>query len=146
MDLIPKILTISLVAGLSAQFLKILVKSIKLRKIKLSMIDDYGGMPSAHTAFLASLLVSIGIYEGIQSTSFAICFIIAAILVRDAVGIRMEMEKQSRIIKKIVNANNFEKQINAQGELSDRMGHTYPEVIAGGLLGIIFAIISYFIF
>ncbi len=146
MDLLPKILIISLISGLFAQLLKIVIKSIKARKFKASTFDDYGGMPSAHTAFLSSLLTSIGFYEGIYSTLFAVCFIIAAILVRDAVGIRMELEKQGRIIKKLVGVNNFEKKLNVEDELADRMGHTYPEVVVGGLIGILLAAILYFIF
>lgn len=145
MELIPKILLISLAAGLFAQILKVILKSIKARNIKVSTFDDYGGMPSAHSAFLTSLLTAIGFYEGVLSTSFAISFVIASILIRDAVGIRMELEKQGKIIKKIVNANNFEKEINAEGELADRMGHTYPEIIVGGIMGVLIAIILYFI-
>jgi hypothetical protein len=146
MEFLPKILIISLVAGLFAQFIKIVLKSYKARKVKVSTFDDYGGMPSAHSAFLTSMLTAIAIYEGVLSTSFAIAFIIASILIRDAVGIRMELEKQGRIIKKLVNANNYEKEINAEDELADRMGHTYPEIIVGGLLGIAIAVIFFFIF
>lgn len=146
MELLPKILLMSLAAGSFAQIMKIVLKSIKARKVKVATFDDYGGMPSAHSAFLASLLTAIGIYEGVLSTSFAISFVIASILIRDAVGIRMELEKQGKIIKKIVNANNFEKEIDAEGELADRMGHTYPEIIVGGLMGVIVSTIFYFIF
>jgi len=146
MEYLPKILIISLVAGLVTQLIKIMIKSVKARKFNISTFDDYGGMPSAHSAFLSSLLTAIVIYEGVLSTAFAVSFVIAAILIRDAVGIRMELEKQGKVIKEIVNHNGLKKTINANEKLADRMGHTYPEIIVGLFIGVIFAILFYYIF
>lgn len=143
MDLLPKILIISLIAGVFTQAVKIIFKSIKAKKFKFSTLDDYGGMPSSHASFLTALLTAIGLQEGIFTTSFAVSFVIAAILIRDAVGIRMELEKQGKLIKQIVKKQNLDKdkQIFVDGKIGDRIGHTYPEIFVGGIIGIVLAFI-----
>lgn len=140
---IPKILIISLVAGVLAQIIKILIKSTKNGKFNVKSVDDYGGMPSSHSAFLIALLTAIGLKEGIFSTSFAIAFVVTAILIRDAVGIRMELEQQGKLLKKV--AQSYKANIEIADGIGNRIGHTYPEVIVGGAIGFVLALILYYL-
>lgn len=98
----PKILIISLLAGIIAQGIKFFLKMVKNGKINWSDWDDYGGMPSAHAAFLASLCTAIALREGIASSTFALTFIFSIILIRDALGLRMYIEKHGKLIAQII--------------------------------------------
>ncbi|NQV13798.1 MAG: divergent PAP2 family protein [Parcubacteria group bacterium] len=142
LEVIPKILIISLIAGLFAQGIKVLIKSTKNGKFNVKSVDDYGGMPSSHSAFLISLLTAIGLQEGVLSTAFAVTFIIATLLIRDAVGIRMELEQQGKFLKKVAEIQQPKLKI-ADG-IGNRIGHTYPEVIVGGAIGFALAFILYY--
>ncbi|MFH2105234.1 MAG: divergent PAP2 family protein [Parcubacteria group bacterium] len=142
LEVIPKILIISLIAGLTAQGIKILIKSTKNGKFNVKSVDDYGGMPSSHSAFLISLLTAIGLQEGVLSTAFAVTFIIATLLIRDAVGIRMELEQQGKFLKKVAEVQ--QPKLKIANGIGNRIGHTYPEVIVGGAIGFALALILYY--
>jgi uncharacterized protein len=148
MDSFPTILVISLFSGVFAQGLKFFLNVKKKGKLNWHDWDNYGGMPSAHAAFLASLCTAIALAEGISSTSFALAVVISAILIRDALGLRMYIEKHGQLLVQIVKkqpqeekVKNFAKKIG-----SVRIGHTYLEVTVGVLIGIIIALITYPLF
>ncbi|MBU1178386.1 divergent PAP2 family protein [Patescibacteria group bacterium] len=143
LEVIPKILIISLISGLAAQAVKILIKSTKNGKFNVKSVDDYGGMPSSHSAFLISLLTAIGLHDGVLSTSFAIACIMSTLLIRDAVGIRMELEQQGKFLKKV--AESQQPQVKIADGIGHRIGHTYPEVIVGGAIGFALAFILYYL-
>lgn len=144
LEIIPKILIISLIAGILAQVIKLLIKSTKNGKFNLRSVDDYGGMPSSHAAFMISLLTAIGLEEDIFSTSFAVTFIITAILIRDAVGLRMELEQQGKFLKKIAKSQKPEEKVEIPDGIGNRIGHTYPEIIVGGVIGFVVALILHY--
>ena len=123
--------------------IKILIKSTKNGKFNVKSVDDYGGMPSSHSAFLISLLTAIGLQEGVLSTYFAVAFIVSVLLIRDAVGIRMELEQQGKFLKKI--AESQQPKVKIADGIGNRVGHTYPEVIVGGAIGFALALILYYL-
>ena len=53
------VLWVALVACLMAQFLKIVVELVQHRQINLRVLFTSGGMPSAHSAFVAALAVGV---------------------------------------------------------------------------------------
>lgn len=138
MDQLPKILIISLLAGIIAQGIKFTLKIIRNGKINWNDWDDYGGMPSAHAAFVASLCTAIALKEGVASTSFALTFIISAILIRDALGLRMYIEKHGKLIAQVIEKQPQEERIKNYAKKlgSERIGHTPIEVIVGTFIGI----------
>ena len=142
----PKILIIALLAGIIAQGLKFLIKVAKNGKVDWSEWDDYGGMPSAHSAFVASLCTSVLLQEGITSTIFAVTFVISAILIRDALGLRMYIEKHGKLISQVISKQPQEEQTKGYAKKlgSERIGHTPIEVIAGGSLGIACALLLFY--
>lgn len=143
---IPKILIISLIAGLFTQGLKVLIKGIKRGKINWRDWDDYGGMPSAHAAFLISLSTACALQEGIASTAFAICIILSAILIRDALGLRMFLENHGKILIKLIQKQPEEGKIIKFRSMGTRIGHTYSEIIVGALIGLILTFLLYPLF
>ncbi len=142
--LIPKILIISLIAGLFTQGLKLLLKRFKEKKISWRDWDDYGGMPSAHAAFLTSLCTAVALKEGLTSTTLAVSIIISLILIRDALGIRMYLENHGKILARLIQKQPKEERIKSyEKTLGGRIGHTYSEIAVGALIGIAFALLAY---
>ena len=90
-------------------------------------------MPSAHAAVVSAITSAVYIEQG-ASALFAITLIISIIFLRDALGLRMIVKKQSKILKKITP--------KASG-LSESEGHKIPEVIIGIALGIIITLLIY---
>lgn len=123
---------IPIVVGGVVQFIKFIVYSLKHGwDIKYAM--THGHMPSAHTAFIVSLVTSVGYYDGIATGAFAVAVALAIIVIDDAARLRMYMGDQGRYLNMLI------RQLNVSEEqfprLHERMGHRVSEVIIGGLLG-----------
>ena len=101
-----------------------------------------GGMPRSHSATVCGLTVASGLCYGVDSFQFAISFILAAVVMYDAIGVRQETGKQAKLLNLIMeqdwfNLNNQE----IQQRLKEFVGHTPLQVAAGAALGIILALI-----
>ncbi|TAK96743.1 divergent PAP2 family protein [Patescibacteria group bacterium] len=96
-------------------------------------IMTHGHMPSAHTAFIVSVVTSVGYYDGIHSGAFAVALALALIVIDDAARLRMYMGDQGRYLNMLI------RQLNINEEqfprLKERVGHRISEVIVGGFLG-----------
>ena len=99
----------------------------------------HGHMPSAHTAFIVSLVTSVGYYDGIHTGAFAVAVALAIIVIDDAARLRMYMGDQGRYLNMLI------RQLNVNEEqfprLKERMGHRVSEVIVGGILGFVLTIL-----
>lgn len=96
-----------------------------------------GGMPSAHSTFVISLLTAIGIKNGIRSDVFAICLVLSIIVIYDAMNIRYQSGLHAKALNKI---NSHE-----DHSLNESLGHTPIEAFAGGIVGLTTASIIMFI-
>ena len=117
------------------------------KKFELKRFLGDGGMPSAHAATVASLATITGIHYGFSSFQFAVCAIIAVIVCRDAVGVRMETGKQSKIINDL---RDYVLEMG-KGEVDDTklkefVGHTPLQVVIGFIIGVIVAVVISLIF
>ncbi|MFI3307705.1 MAG: divergent PAP2 family protein [Mycoplasmatota bacterium] len=134
-------LIIPIVTLIISQLIKLIVETIKEKKFNFKrFLNGYGGMPSTHSALTSSLATIIGINIGFDSPLFAITTIFTFIVIVDAVGVRLESEKQAEAINDIskqINKNNKFKIFN----LKEQIGHEPLEVFAGVILGIISAAI-----
>lgn len=105
-----------------------------------------GGMPSSHTAAVMGLLIACGLKFGLGSGYFAISFILAMIVVRDAMGMRRQVGEHSKalnlIFKEIIESENPEHAEKAFNELA---GHTPLQVFAGAAVGVAVALLMSFI-
>jgi acid phosphatase family membrane protein YuiD len=135
MDLILPYLVflIPIVVGLIAQTIKFTAYTIK-HGWNPGYALTHGHMPSAHTAFITSLVASVGWYEGIESGAFAVSIILAIIVIDDAVRLRMYMGDQGRYLNMLIRQLSVD--TNKYPRLKERIGHRVSEVIAGGILGI----------
>jgi acid phosphatase family membrane protein YuiD len=72
------------IAWLAAQLTKIAISR------KTTAFWQLGGMPSSHAALVGALATAIAMQEGYMSPSAAISYVLAAIVIHDAVHIRKQ--------------------------------------------------------
>ena len=81
----------SLVSGLVAQLLKVVVTLVRTRKLRLERFFDTGGMPSSHTSLVTTLTIGVARDSGIDSTMFSIVLLFGLYVVFEAAGLRQEV-------------------------------------------------------
>ena len=95
-------------------------------------------MPSSHTALVVGMAVSVGLNDGYSSTGFAVAFVLAAVVMYDAAGVRRAAGKQAKVINKLIQDMRIEHKVTEK-RLKELVGHTPLEVLAGAMLGIVVA-------
>ena len=136
-----KVLIVAAIAWLVAGILKVIIEVIVLKKFDIKRIFGAGGMPSSHTATVVALVISTGYYAGFSNTSFAIAFILAIIVVHDAMGVRRETGIQAKVLNKMVFDSNVFDDINLEKRLKEYIGHTPSQVLIGGIVGLIVSLL-----
>lgn len=99
--------TYIIVASLSwflAQLIKTILNLIMTRELKLERMVGAGGMPSAHSAFVCSLMITCGRLNGWDSAAFAICFALAAVVMYDAMGVRRAAGEHAKVLNRILSS------------------------------------------
>lgn len=142
-ELISNYTFVSIVtAWFSAQFAKGIQGIFKEKSIKgFRRIVANGGMPSSHAASVTALCVSSIITYGFSSFQFAVSFLFALVVMNDALGVRYETGKHSKVLKKLVKKEDVELDV----ELKVAVGHTPLQVIIGSVLGLIIALLFHFL-
>lgn len=79
---------------------------------------------------------------GVGSFEFAVSFVLAMIVMYDAMGVRRETGKQAKLLNSVF----FENILNLDGvflqeKLKEYVGHTPLQVVAGAILGILIAVL-----
>ena len=133
------VLIVSLVACFIAQGFKIVIELVKHQKVNIRALFSAGGMPSAHSALVASLATAVGQTMGWSSPDFAIACLFAVIVMYDAAGVRQAAGKQARILNQILDEFFEEGKEFNEDRLKELLGHTPVQVFAGLLLGIFVA-------
>lgn len=139
----PYLIT-SVSSWLIAQVLKVVIHFVLTKKWSLERLFGDGGMPSGHSATVASLAVLAGLINGADSFEFAVCGILAIIVCHDAMGVRLETGKQAVVINEIISAFDVLSQEKLpEVKLKEFVGHSPIQVSAGILIGIINAVVMY---
>lgn len=131
------ILLCACTSWLVAQLMKILVEWRLHRTISFRILFRNGGMPSSHTSFTIALLIMVAAREGLSTSAFAISFVLTAIVITDALGVRYQTGKQSRIINRILHQMLVEGKPLSDDTLQELVGHTPTEVFVGALIGVL---------
>lgn len=95
----------------------------------------YGHMPSAHTAFVTSLVTTVAFFDGFSNVSFAIAFTLAVIVIFDALRLRVYMGDHARYLNTIVKELKMDE--SQFPRLKERVGHKPEEVAVGAVVGIL---------
>ena len=138
-----RILLIAFIAWFASQVTKNIIFWIINKKIVFERFFGDGGMPSSHSAIVASVATATGLQCGWDSPVFAIAVVLAVIVMHDAMGVRQETGKQAKVI------NNMLKLFDSMGRgeltpdeaLKEFVGHTGRQVTVGAILGILTAVL-----
>ncbi len=132
-----------LVAGLTAwalaQLLKVPIEYWQRRRWNWALLFSAGGMPSSHSALMISTMISIGLFHGFGTPAFALAVAITMVVVYDATGVRRQAgyhaQKINRLIEEFFSGHPI-----SEKQLSEVLGHTPKQVVAGTVLGLLIAI------
>lgn len=125
--------------------LKVPIYWLTDHEVKWSLVTSTGGMPSSHSATVSALALSVGLYEGFTSASFAIAMVLASVVLHDAVTIRRQAGMQAERINIIFN-NLLAGNPLSDKDLKEVLGHTPFEVAAGVGVGLLTALIIWLLF
>ena len=130
-----KYLLAPLVAWTIAQAAKVILTSVRQRRLNLRVLAETGGMPSSHAAIVMGLTTAIGKYAGPTTPQFAIALIFSFVVMYDAAGLRRAAGRQAAVLNRLV-----EDLVHMRGvqeiRLRELLGHTPVEVLVGAVIGI----------
>ena len=92
----------ALLAWATAQLLKFFIYLAVNRTIDWKRLTGDGGMPSGHSATVTALAVTSGLEYGYDSPVFAVCVILAVIVMHDAMGVRREAGRHAKAINELL--------------------------------------------
>ncbi len=132
----------AIVATVAAQAIKLLLAAATERRFAPERLLETGGMPSSHSASVAALATALGMTEGVTSPVFAVAMVLAGIVMYDATGIRRAAGMQAQLINDLVEelGHLFDEGFQPDA-LQTLLGHTYPQVLVGALLGVATAVL-----
>ena len=126
---------------LVAQVSKIIYESARygFRKDRLT---GGGGMPSSHTATMMGLIMGCVLSGRIGYPEFALALFLGVVVIYDAMGVRYETGRQAEILNAMRQRDLEEgREPLFDKPLDEKIGHTFPEVLVGALIGIAVSIL-----
>lgn len=121
-----------------AQIIKVPLRYLTHHEWDWGLLISAGGMPSSHSALVIGASIAIGLQEGFRSPLFALAFVVAMVVVYDAMGVRRHAGDHARVLNLMIDELLTGHPL-AEKELKEVLGHTPREVIGGGLLGLTMA-------
>ncbi len=133
------------IAFLVSQTSKIVLRKEK-NKFTFNELFAYSGMPSTHASIVASLATIIGLEEGIDSALFAISVVLAAVVIRDAIGLRNYLGQHSEVLNLLIKDLDDDYLIDkSYPRLLEKVGHTPMQVVIGSAIGIAVSLAGFLI-
>ena len=133
-------LVVALISWVLGQTIKLAIDYINRRHWDVSLLFRAGGMPSSHSALMASVAVSTGFYSGFNSPLFALAVAISLVVIYDATGIRRQAGIHAQKINLLINEL-FSGQPISEDQLREVLGHSPLEAAGGVLLGVAVALV-----
>lgn len=117
---------------LACQAFKVVLYSVREKRLALSWFVSAGGMPSAHSAFVTALSVSVGLWSGFGSDVFAVACVFSVIIIYDSWRLRGAVQQHAKALSKL-----------KLGSFNESIGHTLPEIAVGIVAGAALAVAAY---
>ncbi|KAK9008294.1 hypothetical protein V6N11_075194 [Hibiscus sabdariffa] len=117
----------------------------KEKRWDIKQLVGSGGMPSSHSSTVMALATAIRLQEGFGGSLFATALILACVVMYDATGVRLHAGRQAEVLNQIVYELPAEHPLAESRPLRELLGHTPPQVFAGGVLGIVTSAAGYYI-
>jgi len=133
----------AIIAWAVGQILKVVFGFFNLGRSDISRISWRliwaGGMPSSHSAFTVSTSLIIGLIDGFNSHLFALSLILTIIVIYD----RSRMNHIYKVFQQ--KYPSLGDDVNSDPVLKDLVGHTFPQILAGIIIGFITAFSVYYV-
>jgi acid phosphatase family membrane protein YuiD len=129
--MLPLSLLTAVAVQVACQAFKVGYYSIRERRLALSWFISAGGMPSAHSAFVTALAVSVGLWSGFASDLFAVAAVFSVITIYDALRLRGAVEHHARLLERLSSLHPE----TAGAQINTRLGHSLAEIVAGIVAG-----------
>ena len=123
----------ALLAWATAQILKFFIYLAVNRTIDWKRLTGDGGMPSGHSATVTALAVTSGLEDSCASPAFAVCVVLAIIVMHDAMGVRREAGRHAKAINELLETLSSQQEPDVK--LKEFLGHTPMQVCCGAVLG-----------
>lgn len=136
---VSEYLYVPLITWALAQAVKFFLAVFK-GSYKPSLLFSSGGMPSVHSATVASLATVALIDGGPASALFGIAGVFAAIVMYDSLGVRRAAGEQARALNHLIDdlmQTGTIKTHGKYGHLKEILGHRPLEVAVGAAMGVI---------
>jgi hypothetical protein len=140
-----KVFLVAMIAWGIAQLVKAPINYLSRRQWDWSLFYSSGGMPSSHAALVTGCAFGVGFQYGFDSTLFAVAWVLAGVVIYDAIGIRRAAGNHARMINLMMDELLTGHPL-AEQELEELLGHTPRQVFAGTLLGIAMAYLAFRVF
>ena len=134
----PLFLSVGL-TWLIASVAKPILTYLREKRLGLDTIFTAGGMPSGHASLVVSLTTALYLETGF-SPPFLIAFVLATLVMYDAIRVRSVIEKLSRTINALMQHH------EGFTPLQEHVGHTPAEVLVSLILGIVVPVLIYRVF
>ena len=135
-----------------AQALKIPIHFVNKRQWRPGLFFQTGGMPSSHSAGVASLTTYIALKRGLPTIDFALSLVYGLIVMYDAQGIRrqtgeltLKVNDLDQLVEKINKNESVKFEEKPPKKLKEMLGHQPEEVVGGALLGVMTGATGYFL-
>lgn len=130
-----RIILSCLISIVLAQALKMVISSVRKKKLDFSVLLWTGNMPSGHSAVVGALVASIYLIEGVSSL-FALSCVLAVVVIYDSLTIRKTVGHHTSILNEILKAL----KLHHKYSVRELAGHSFIQIIVGLLLGIVVAL------
>ena len=143
MDLLTNIIRNKLVllvaiSWFAAQLVKTALYCVVNKQFRAERLFGAGGMPSAHSASVTSLVVGTAILYGVSGYEFAFSVVFAAVVIYEARGVRREAGDHAKLLNRIIDV--FESDdffsMGVKERLNEFIGHTGMQILMGCILSI----------
>lgn len=129
-----------IISWFSTQFIKTVIKLFagqvaSLRDLFALLLWRTGGMPSSHTALVATLCTVIGFRSGMNSDIFILALCFGLVTIRDALGVRRASGIQARVLNEVGTVLR-DKEIMDFAPIKEVHGHKPAEVLFGCFWGV----------
>lgn len=133
-------LVLALLAMSSVQIFKFVFAWIYYGRPDFRRLVGTGGMPSAHSASVTALTVSVGLDAGWASPLFGAVAFFSLVIMYDATGIRRAAGKQAQILNRMLDELKDYHKLEPI-RLKELLGHTPLEVFLGAAYGAFIAVV-----
>ncbi len=123
----------------TAQTIKMIRGVIRTGELDFTYLTSTGGMPSAHSALVTGVFISLGLGMGFAHPATIVASVVATITMFDAATVRRAAGLQARALNKLTKQLIKEHRLTMK-PLKEMLGHTRTEVFGGMMTGIAVAV------